>query len=177
MKLVMHTAAPLGSLRPAIESAVQSADADEPLGSLRTLDSLVVDAQQPWRLALTLLGGLAGLALLLSSVGVFGVMSHLVREKTKETGIRIALGATTSDIRLNILAVTAGITFAGIALGIGLSAAATRFLGSLIYGVASADPLTFALVAALLAGVAFLASYIPARRAIGGDPMEALRCD
>src|SRR5579864_2794123 len=177
MKLVMHTAAPLGSLRPAIESAVQSADADEPLGSLRTLDSLVVDAQQPWRLALTLLGGLAGLALLLSSVGVFGVMSHLVREKTKETGIRIALGATTSDIRLNILAVTAGITFAGIALGIGLSAAATRFLGSLIYGVASADPLTFALVAALLAGVALLASYIPARRAIGVDPMEALRCD
>ena len=175
MKIVMHTDAPLASLQAAVQSAVQASDTDEPLGPLQTLDSLVTEAQQPWRLALSLLGALAGLALLLSAVGVFGVMSYLVRERTKELGIRLALGATPTHIRRDILAIAAGIALIGIALGVGISALVTRFLGSLIYSIAPADPWTFTAVAVLLAGMALLASYIPARRATRVDPMVALR--
>ena len=90
-------------------------------------------------------------------------------------GIRLALGATPTDIQRDILAVTAGIALTGIALGVGISVLVTRFLGSLIYGIAPADPWTFTAVAVLLAGVTLLASYIPARRATRVDPMVALR--
>jgi putative ABC transport system permease protein len=142
---------------------------------MRTLDQVVSASLAQRRLNTLLLTGFAALALLLAAIGVYGVISYAVEQRTREIGIRMALGATRGKVFR--LVVGEGMLLALIGLGVGLVAAfgLARLMTSLLYGVAPSDPVTFLAVSILLSGVAFVASYIPARRATKVDPMVALR--
>jgi ABC-type antimicrobial peptide transport system permease subunit len=132
-------------------------------------------ALAPRRLSLVLVGSFAGLALLLSAIGIFGMIAYAVSQRTHEFGVRMALGAQRQDVLQLVLGDGLKIAATGVFLGIGASFALTRFMRSLLYAVGPNDPLTFAVIAVLFAIVALVACYIPARRATHVDPMVALR--
>lgn len=127
------------------------------------------------RFLLLLAGVFASAALLLAAVGIYGLVAQSVTRRTQEIGVRMALGAQRSDVLRLIIGESARLAAIGLAIGIGLSFAATQLISSLLFGVKATDPLTFVIVAAVLATVALLASYIPARRAMRLDPVNALR--
>ena len=127
------------------------------------------------RFSMVLLGVFAALALLLASVGIYGVLSYLVGQRRQEIGVRMALGAKEADVLRLVLADGARMTLVGIGIGVVVALILTRLMASMLYGVAPSDPLTFATVALFLSGVALLACYIPARRASRVDPVVALR--
>ena len=162
-------------LAAAIRSEVAALDKDQPVSDVRPLEEVVGEAVGPQRFAMMLLGAFAALALVLASVGIYGVMAYLVSQRTHEIGIRMALGAR----RDKVLGMVVGqaLVLALIGAGVGLAGALglTQFLSSLLYGVGSTDPLTFALVPVLLVGMSVVASYIPAHRATKVDPIVALR--
>jgi len=141
----------------------------------RTMDEVVADAMQDTSEQTTLLGIFAALALLLASVGIYGVMAYIVTQRTHEIGVRMALGAQQNDVLRQVLGEGSRLTVIGVALGLAAAFALTRLLRSLLFGVSANDPLTFAGVSILLALVAMAACYIPARRAARVDPMVALR--
>jgi ABC-type antimicrobial peptide transport system permease subunit len=124
---------------------------------------------------MTLLGVFALLALLLASIGIYGVLSYMVGQRSKEIGVRMALGAQKFDVMRMVLKDGARMTLAGILIGFVGALALTRLMGTMLYGVRPTDPLTFVSVAAVLGAIAMLACYLPARRAMKVDPMEALR--
>ena len=175
MTLVVRTEGEPLALAEAVRREVLAIDKDQPTADVRTMEAWVSDSVSKARFSTMLLGIFAGVALLLAAVGIFGVMSYAVSERTHEIGLRMALGAQTSDVLA--LVVRQGMVLALIGVGIGLGAAfgLTRVLASLLYGVSATDPLTFAAIAVLLASVALLACYLPARRAAKVDPMVALR--
>ncbi len=127
------------------------------------------------RFLLALIGVFAGIALLLASLGLYGVMSYSVRQRTREIGVRVAFGAEGADVVLLVLRQAIVLTATGIVIGLGVSLALRPVVEGLLVGVSSADPLTFVGIPALLLSVAALATYIPARRAAAVDPVEALR--
>jgi ABC-type antimicrobial peptide transport system permease subunit len=127
------------------------------------------------RFSLILLGIFAGLALLLASIGIYGVLSYLVGQRTREIGVRMALGAQRLHVLRMVLRDGARMTLAGTAIGLGAALGLTRWMASLLFGVKPTDPLTFGVVAVGLCGVALFACYLPARRAMRVDPMVALR--
>jgi len=138
----------------------------------------VIDRSESIRLrrfVLTLLGSFAALALLLAAVGTYGVMAYSVAERTREIGIRVALGATRSVVLRQILGETAKLTIAGLVLGAFAARGLTRFISTMLFDISAADVVTYVGVSVLLATVALMASYIPARRALQVDPMVALR--
>jgi len=139
------------------------------------MEKTVADSISNKRFTMTLLGVFALLALLLASVGIYGVLSYLVGQRTKEIGVRMALGAQKFDVLRMVLKDGARMTLVGIVLGLIGAVGLTRLMQSMLYGVKPTDPLTFICVAALLCAVAMLACYVPARRAMKVDPMEALR--
>ena len=168
------TAAPLGVMG-AIREAAARADASSVVYGARPMEEVVANSIATQRLAMIMLSIFSVVALLLSAIGIYGVISYLTGQRTQEIGIRVALGASSGDVQRMVIGEGMRITVVGVVLGIGSALALTRLLATLIYGVGAWDPVTFAGVALLLTGVALFACYIPARRAMRVDPMIALR--
>jgi ABC-type antimicrobial peptide transport system permease subunit len=141
----------------------------------QTMDSVITDSMASQRFSMILLAVFAVLAHLLASVGIYGVISHVVRQRTHEIGIRMAMGARRLDVLRMILADGARMTLMGAAIGLVAALGFTRLLASMLFGVTPTDPITFVAVAMLLCGIAFFACFLPARRAMRVDPMVALR--
>jgi predicted permease len=162
-------------LTAAVKERIWSVDKDQPVSRVQSMDQILSDSVARRRLYVVLLGVFASVALLLAAAGIYGVVSHSVTQRTREIGIRVALGAERVDVLRIILAQAAKLALTGEILGILVALALTRLMTSLLFGTSAADPLTFAGVAILLGAVAFAACYIPARRAMRVDPMVALR--
>ncbi len=165
----------VGALAAPARQAVQAVDPNLPVFHVRPLSEVVADALAPARLSTVLFGLFAALALALAAVGLYGVMSYAVAERRREIGIRMALGADRAGVFRLVLTQAMGVALLGVVVGLAGSLAATRLLASLLYGVGTADALTFPAVAVLLLAVALLASYLPARRATAVDPLAAIR--
>jgi putative ABC transport system permease protein len=162
-------------LAVALQAQIHSLDRDMPISDIKTMDEYVSESVAPARFNTVLLGGFAGLALVLAAVGIFGVISYSVAQRTQEIGIRRALGADTVSVLRLVLTQAMGLTAAGVIAGIAGAFAVTRLLQTLLFEVAPTDAATFIGVSIVLCAVAFLASYLPARRAAKVDPMIALR--
>jgi putative ABC transport system permease protein len=163
------------SLTTAVRNAVLEVDKEQPLTRARTMEMAISDSVTQRRLNMILLGIFGALALALAAVGIYGVMSYTVTQRTREIGIRMALGARRRDVLKSV--VGQGMSLAASGVGIGLAGAflVTRLMETLLFGVKPTDPATFGGIALLLLGVAFFACLIPARRATKVDPVVALR--
>jgi len=175
ISLVVRTASEPGEMIPAIKNAIRSVDNDQPLFDIKTMDDIIAQDVSAQRLAFVLLGLLACLALALATVGIYGVTSYAISQRTHEIGVRIALGASRHDVFSLVIGYGMKLAILGVAVGAVAAAALARFLSSLLYGVKSTDPITYLVVSLILAAVGLAASYLPARRAMNVDPMVALR--
>ena len=175
MNLVVRTVIPPDQLAPAVRAALRPIDPNLPVSEFRPLQDLIARAVSPRRLLVLLLTGFAGFALVLASLGIYAVISYSVNQRVQEIGIRMALGASATDLQSHILLGTLGLAALGLALGLAASRAFTGALESFLFGVTPGDPVTFIGIGALLMVVAALAAYLPARRASRIDPMVALR--
>lgn len=175
MTVVVRTASAPAAFIDPVKKAIAAFDPDQPVSSMETMEQVVHDSVGPRRFPMLLLSVFAALALVLAAVGISGVVSYAAAQRTREIGIRVALGASKVDVLRLVVAQSMLWAAAGTALGIVGSLGVMRLLGGMLYGVRPADPLVLAAVSALLMGVALLACYIPARRAAQVDPMTALR--
>ncbi len=163
------------ALGGAVRAALLPVNSSLPANEFRPLERVVDKAVSPRRFTVLLLGGFAAIALILASLGIYGVLSYSVSQRTQEIGIRMALGASAQHVRLRVLRQAMTLALAGIVAGAVGAWASARLLGSLLYGISASDPMTFGAMVALLTMVAMAAAYFPARRASMVDPMEALR--
>lgn len=175
MSLVVRTVEPPLDVVPEVREAVWALDPDLPVYDVATMEQIIADSVGGERISMLVLGTFAALALLLGAVGIYGVMSYTVSQRTQEVGVRMALGAAQSDvvglvIRQGVLLISIGVT-----LGIAGALALGRLLSGMLYGVTTTDPFTFLSVSILLSAVGLAACYLPARRAAWLDPLEALR--
>ena len=177
LTLVVRTAGDPAGLTPAIRAAVAALDPAVPVAEVQSMAGVVAGATAVPRFDLLLLGTFAAAALLLAAVGIYGVMSYAVSRRTREIGIRMALGAGPATVARLIVGQSMAVAAAGIAAGLAVSLALTRLMSSLLYGVGATDPPAFAAALAVLAVVGLLASYRPARRATRIDPLAALRSE
>ncbi len=173
--LVVRADGDPAALAPLVRSRIASVDKDLPVYKVSTMEKLVSDSLTQRRFLMLLFAVFAALALALAVVGLYGVMSYGVAQRTHEMGLRMALGAQGRDVLRMVVGQGMGLVAIGLGVGLGLAFALTRLMSSLLYGVSAADPLTYAGIALLLSLVALVASYIPARRATKVDPMVALR--
>ena len=173
--LVVHTTSDPVRLVSGITDVVHKVDPNLPIAHIRTMNGLISDSVSPRRFSAILVGIFAGLALLLAAMGIYGVISYTVSQRTQEIGLRMALGAQLTNVRAMILRQALKLTLIGVGLGLAGAFVLARFLASLLFGVGTYDPVTFFGVAFLQIGVALAASYIPARRAMRVDPLVALR--
>jgi putative ABC transport system permease protein len=174
--LKSSTANPEALVAPA-RAVFRTLDSTVPLYDIATLPALVAKSSAERLFVMRLLGAFAGVALLLAAIGLYGVVSHGVAQRTREVGVRVALGAQARDVLALVLAGGVKLTAAGIAVGLVAAALTTRFLGTLVFGVSPVDPLTFAGAAVLLIVVALGAHILPIRRALRVDPASALRAE
>ena len=173
--LFVRTTGPPASLAETVRALVRSIRPDQPIDTMQTMNEALFQTLAPRRLSLILVGSFAGLALLLSAIGIFGMVAYAVSQRTHEFGLRMALGAQRRDVLQLVLGEGFKVMAAGVFVGLGVSSVLTWYMRSQLYGVKPYDPLTFAVVAVLLALVALAACYIPARRATKVDPMVAMR--
>jgi len=174
-EVVVRTKGSPAALTPAIRAAVEKLNGENVMYETKSLEEIVADSLAARRFSMILLGVFAALALLLSCIGIYGVISYVVGQRTHEIGIRMALGAQRSDVLRLMLGEGMKMALAGIAVGIAASLGLTQLMSKMLFGVGATDPVTFCAVALVLASVALTACYIPARRAMRVDPMVALR--
>jgi ABC-type antimicrobial peptide transport system permease subunit len=174
--LVVRTTLPPSALASTVRAALKPIEPNLPANEFRPLQQLVDKAVSPRRFVVLLLGGFAFFALMLASLGIYGVISYSVNQRTQEIGIRMALGASARDLQLRIMLQTLGLAAIGLALGTAGSWALGRLLTGFLFGVTSTDPVTFLGMVVIFATVAVTGGYLPARRASRIDPMAALRC-
>ena len=175
MTLVVRSSLDEAGLLRQVRGEVRALDRELPVYDVKTMGQLLADSMALRRFSMLLLGLFAAVAVTLAGVGIYGVVSYSVTQRTREIGIRMALGAQRGDVLRFVLGRGLGLVLLGIAIGLAGGLAATRVLSSLLFGVGTRDPLTFATVAAVLAFVALLACLIPALRAAKVDPIVALR--
>jgi putative ABC transport system permease protein len=175
--LVVRTAGEPTALASAVTQVVHDVDSTIAVSNIRTLDDVLDEDVASRRVGTTLLAAFAAFALVLAVVGIYGVTAYFVAQHVPEMGVRIALGASARDIVGLVVLKGLKLALAGIAIGAAAGAMVTRLMSSLLFGVSPTDIMTFAIGAALLLGLALLASYLPARRASGVDPITALRAD
>jgi putative ABC transport system permease protein len=175
MTFVVKTTGEPATMVAAVRDAVHSLKPDQPVANVATMDDVVARSLSTARFSMLLLSIFAGLALILSAVGIYGVMAYVVAQRTREMGIRVALGAQAQDVLTLVLRQGGKLALTGVAIGIAAALGLTRLIASLLYGVGAADPATFAGVTLLLLLAALAACYVPARRATRVDPMTALR--
>jgi putative ABC transport system permease protein len=175
MTIVIRTRGDAAGIAPAARQVIQKLDSEQPLADIRTMESLLADSVARARFSTLLLAIFAVVALVLAAVGIYGVMSYAVTQRTHEIGIRLAMGAQTTDVLKIVLKKGLTLTMCGVGIGLGAAFALTQIMSSLLYGVSATDPLTFGAISVLLALAALLACYLPARRATKVDPMIALR--
>ena len=168
-----------GDLSPSfftsVRDVVQQQNNQNVISNTQTMNEVIADSLGQRRFAMIVLGAFAAAALLLASLGIYGVISYLVGQRTHEIGVRVALGASRRQILTLVLGHGMKMTLAGVVLGLILAFGLTRLIRTMLYGVGATDPMTFALIAVLLTLVALVACYIPARRATKVDPLVALR--
>lgn len=173
--LIVRAATDPTGLTAAIRREVEELDRDQPISRIRRMEEIVARPLAHERFAMVLLGVFAGLAVTLAAVGIFGVISYSVAQRTQEIGIRVTLGAGHRDVLRLVLEQGMILALLGVAAGLAGAWGLTRFLATLLYGVRPTDPVTLVAVSIILGAVAFVASYIPARRAMKVDPIVALR--
>ncbi len=171
----MRTAGAPGTLASPVRAAVREIDPALAVVETMTLSESLNLSLLPARVAGVLLGGFGFLGLLLASIGIYGVIAYTVTQRTREVGIRMALGARSADVVALIVRYAARLVIIGLALGLVLSLVLARLIRGFLYGLSPADPVTYAVVVATFAAVAFLAAWLPARRAAWVSPMTALR--
>ena len=172
--MIRTAADPKGAIR-AVEQEVRAVDRDQPIFDVKTMDERRDAALAPERFQLVLIGAFAAIAILLSAAGVYGVMSYLITRRTREIGIRVAMGARPADVLSMVMGETTILALLAIAMGLGGAWALTRYIRSMLYGVSELDAATFVLTPLLLAAIVLIASFGPARRAVRVDPITALR--
>jgi ABC-type antimicrobial peptide transport system permease subunit len=165
------------SMLSSVKSELRSLDPDLPMYYVRTIEQRLDESLARRRFSMLLLGVFAGVALILATIGIYGVMAYLVNQGTREIGIRMALGATQGNILSLVVRHGMALALSGVTIGLVAAFLLTRLIRSLLFGVQATDPVTFAEIASLLVLVALLASYIPAHRAARVDPLTSLRCD
>ena len=175
--LLARANVPAETLVPAVRRIVRALDPALPIFGVEPLDHTVANSMGSRRFTMIVLIAFAAVALLLAVVGVHGVLSYTVAQRTRELGIRLALGAEPRAVRALVLGECVWLTAAGLALGLAGALATARLLTSLLYGVGATDPVTYVSVAVVLGAVAFLASWLPARRAASVNPVDALRLE
>ena len=175
MALTVRTAGDPLAVAPALHAAIRNLDPKLPVVNLQSMASVVTGSVAQPRFVMTLMGIFAGVALVLGAVGIYGVMSYSVAQRTNEIGVRIALGAGGREVSRMVVGQGMRVAVVGIAVGVVAAVATTRAMAGLLFNVSTTDPLTYAVVATLLTIVALIASYLPARRATLVDPMTAIR--
>ena len=175
LRVVLRSSVPPSSLTRPAQAALHEIDRELPVFAVRPLSDYVARSIGPQRFYATLVSAFAAVALVLAAIGLYGVIAYMVSQRAHELGVRVALGATAQRIARMVVGQGLTLTLAGVAVGIVAAALLTRVLGSLLFGIGALDPLTFALVLALLVAVAVVASYLPARRAARVDPLIAMR--
>jgi putative ABC transport system permease protein len=175
--VLLRTTSNLEALGPAIRVTLRDIDPDLPIFGLMTMKDAVSDSVSQPRFYMMLLAAFAGIALLLAALGIYGVISYTVSQRTRELGIRIALGATREKVVRQVIGQGVWLTLAGILLGVVAAGLLTSVIASLMFGVGKLDPMTFVAVPLVLTGVAVFASYLPARKASEVDPVIAMRAE
>jgi putative ABC transport system permease protein len=175
MTFVVRTASNLANVTPAVRAAIQFADPNVPVFAIQPLPQALGQSLSQPRFNMLLFGSFATLAVVLAAVGIYGVVSYLVTQRTHEIGVRIALGASHADVLRMEVGKGIKLSLAGVGIGLACAGVLTRLMAGLLYCVRPIDPATFATVSIVLTAVAGLACYIPARRATKVDPMVALR--
>ena len=173
--LVIRTASDPLAMAGAVRSVFREMDPEVPVGGVGTVEQLVAESISRERFSMLLLAIFAAVALTLAAIGIYGVMSYSVAQRTHELGIRMALGADASAVRALVLRQGMGVAGIGLVIGVALAVGMTRLLEGLLYGVSVTDPAIFVGVPLLLGGVALVSNYLPALRASRGDPLVALR--